>query len=57
MSPKLAESLLERKAYLAEDFAENAPGYVIEPEEKDGKYPAGSVEVGGKHYDHDPACR
>ncbi|MBR1830295.1 MAG: site-specific integrase, partial [Atopobiaceae bacterium] len=53
MSPKLAEYLLERKAFMAGDFAENAPGYVTEVKPKSGRYPAGTVEVGGKHYELD----
>lgn len=54
MSPKLAESLLERKAVQAQDFAESSPDLVVEVKKRRGKYPAGSVVVGGKHYDLSP---
>ena len=54
MSPKLAESLLERKTVQAQDFAESSPDLVVEVKKRRGKYPAGSVVVGGKHYDLSP---
>lgn len=54
MSPKLAESLLERKRVQAVDFAKNAPDLVTEVEGKGGEFPAGTVEVDGKRYDLAP---
>ena len=54
MSPKLAASLMERKLAQAEDFAENAPDLVTEVKGRKGAYPAGTVEVAGKHYDLSP---
>ncbi|MBQ9003462.1 MAG: site-specific integrase [Eggerthellaceae bacterium] len=55
MPGKLSEALMARKAEQAADLVENESESVFQVKKRDGEWPAGTVELDGKHYEVKPA--